>query len=116
MSYGIRVWGPTGLLELDENSFTVRVVYSGLVTKNAPANSGARSVLISIPGVTVANHAAVCLAIGDYASSTTEQSPYVCQFEPQVVAGGVRVWFGNRLQSSGMMGIGTQRLLVMRYA
>ena len=116
MSFGMRVWGPTGALELDENSFTVRVVYSGLITKNASNNVGVRSVLISIPGVTVANHAAVCLAIGEYASSTSEQNPYVCQFEPQVVAGGVRVWFGNRLQSSGMVAMGTQRLLVMRYA
>lgn len=31
MSYGARVWGPTGLLELDENSFTVRVVHSEIV-------------------------------------------------------------------------------------
>nr|DAV90174.1 MAG TPA: hypothetical protein [Bacteriophage sp.] len=29
MSFGARVWGPTGLLELDETSFTVRVIYSG---------------------------------------------------------------------------------------
>lgn len=46
MSFGARVWGPTGVLELDETSFTVGVTYSALVPKSA-----GRFVDISIPGV-----------------------------------------------------------------
>lgn len=33
MSSGLMIWGPTGNIEIDENSFTVRVVYSALVKK-----------------------------------------------------------------------------------
>lgn len=114
MSYGIRVWGATGNLELDENSFTVRVVYSGLVSRGVPNNSGPRNTYISIPGVSPSTHSAVCLPIGAYPQDPNAQNAYAVQFEPQVVEGGVYVWFGNRSHSTAVIGLGTQRLLVMK--
>lgn len=112
MSAGMRIWGPTGALELDETSFTVRVIYSGLVARN----SGVRNVFVSLPGVTPATHSAICLPIGAYPQDPNAQNAYAVQFEPQVVNDGVYVWFGNRnAPADAATGLSTQRLLVMRY-
>ena len=32
MSFGIRIWGADGALQVDENSFTIRIVLSIVVT------------------------------------------------------------------------------------
>lgn len=112
MSYGVRVWGPTGLLELDENSFTVRVVYSAVV---AFASGGNRYQNITIAGVSPSTHSAICIPIGAYPQDPSAQNLYAIQYEPQVYEGGVTVWFGNRAQPNGTVGLGQQRLLVMRY-
>lgn len=109
MSSGIRIWSATGALQLDENSFTVRVVYSALIT-----NAG-RSMDISIPGVSPINHTAICLPNVAWTNSNTAQSAFVSQFDAQVLDGVVRVWFSNRNMPNGRIGIGTQRLLVFRY-
>lgn len=109
MSSGLMIWGPTGNIEIDENSFTVRVVYSALV-KNSD-----RSVYIPISGVSPANHTAVCLPNVAWSNSNTAQNPSVSQFDAQVLDGGVRVWFSNRNMPSGQISVGTQRLLVLRY-
>lgn len=111
MSYGMRVWGPTGILELDENSFTVRIVYSGIVQAGVPAPG--RSRFISIPGVSPSTHSAVCVPISAY--DTSAQSNYSIQYTPIVSAGGVTVYFGNPATSTGPMGLSPQRLLVMRF-
>lgn len=108
MSEGMRIWGPTGSLELDENSFTVGVTYSVLVPKSA-----GRSVDIAVAGVSPSTHNAICLAVGPY--DTTAQFNSAIGFIPEVLNGVVRVWFGNRQSSSGPLGTTTQRLLVMRY-
>jgi len=63
MSFGMRIWGPTGKLELDENSFTVRIIYSGVV---AFITGGNRYINISIPGVSPSTHSAICIPIGAY--------------------------------------------------
>lgn len=112
MSFGIRIWGANGALELDENSFTVRVVYSAVV---AFVTGGNRSQTIPIAGVSAATHSAVCIPIGAYPQDPNAQNLSAIQYEPQVYDGGVVVWFGNRAQPSGTVGIGPQRLLVMRY-
>lgn len=112
MSYGERVWGPTGLLELDETSFTVRVIYSAVV---AFVSGGNRSQTIPIAGVSPSTHSAVCIPIGAYPQDPSAQNLYAIQYEPQVYEGGVIVWFGNRAQPSGTVGLGQQRLLVMKY-
>jgi hypothetical protein len=111
MSYGARVWGPTGLLELDETSFTVRVIYSEIVTAGIP--SPGRSRFISISGVDPLTHSAVCIPVVPY--DTTGQNIRAIQYTPIVSAGGVTVYFGNPGSSSGPIGINPQRLLVMRY-
>lgn len=115
MNYGIRVWGANGELELDESSFTVRVIYSALVNKDPPNSSGARNVYIPLPGVEPATHNAICIPSGAYPQDANAQNSYAAQFEPQVVSGGVYVWFCNRSQPNSVMALGTQRLLVMRY-
>lgn len=109
MTFAMRIWGPTGALELDENSFTVRVVYSALVSTSG------RSVYISIPGVTPTTHSGVCLPNGYWTNSSSGQDSTVSQFDVQILDGGVRVWFSNRNMPTGRIGVSTQRLLVMRY-
>ncbi len=111
MSYGVRAWGPTGLLELDENSFTVRIAYSEIVQAGVPAPGRTR--YISIPGVDPATHSAVCIPIAAY--DTSGQSNYAIQYTPIIVAGGVVIYFGNPSTSTGPLGLAPQRLLVMRY-
>lgn len=106
---GIRIWGPTGLLQLDENSFTVRVLYSALVSTSG------RSLYISIPGVSPETCTGVCLPNGYWSSSSSSQDATVSQFDVQVVENGVIVWFSNRNMSNGRIGVSTQRLLVLRY-
>lgn len=113
MSFGMRIWGATGKLELDETSFTVRVVYSGIVEAGVP--SPGRSRFISIPGVTPSTHSAVCIPIGSYPQDPNAQNNYAIQYEPEVNSGGVTVWFSNRMHSQAIIGLGQQRLLVMRY-
>jgi hypothetical protein len=115
MTYGVRTWGPTGLLELDESSFTVRVIHSSIVTRGPPISSGPRNVYIAIPGVEPSTHSAICIPSGAYPKDPNAQNPYAAQFEPQVVSGGVYVWFGNRYFTDSDMALGSQRLLVMRY-
>lgn len=109
MSSGMRIWGPSANLQIDENSFTVRVIYSALVT-----NSG-RSIYIPIAGVTPETCTAICLPNGYWSSSSTSQDATVSQFDAQVLNGGVTVWFCNRNMPTGRVGVSTQRLLVMRY-
>lgn len=112
MSYGIRMWGANGALELDETSFTVRVVYSAIV---AFTTGGNRSQTIPIAGVSPSTHSAVCIPTGAYPQDPSAQDLYAIQYEPQVYEGGVIVWFGNRAAPSGTVGLGPQRLLVMKY-
>lgn len=112
MSFGMRIWGPTGKLELDENSFTVRIIYSGVV---AFITGGNRYIYISIPGVSPSTHSAICIPIGAYPQDPNAQNNYAIQYEPVVNVGGVTVWFGNRSAPfDAINGLGPQRLLVMK--
>ncbi|MBJ2206106.1 hypothetical protein JFT33_05850 [Pseudomonas carnis] len=108
MSYGVRVWGPTGALELDETSFTVGVTFSALISKSA-----GRFIDISVPGVEPTKYSAVCVPVAPY--DTGGQFNSAIGFIPEILNGSVRIWFGNRQSSSGPLGSATQRLLVMRY-
>ncbi|MFK3605920.1 hypothetical protein [Pseudomonas sp. AP19] len=112
MSSGIRIWGAAGNLQLDENSFTVRVVYSALVTSIGQAD---RSLFIPIAGVKPSTHAGVCLPNAAWSNSNGSQSPQTSQYDAEIVDGGVRVWFGNRNQPTGRIGNSTQRVLVFKY-
>lgn len=111
MSFGARVWGPTGLLELDETSFTVRVSYSAIVQRVAGED---RSRFISIPGIAPATHSAVCIPVAAY--DTSAQNVASIQYTPIVNNGGVVLYFGHPDGAGGSpMGTAAQRLLVMRY-
>lgn len=109
MIAGLRIWGATGALELDENSFTVMVVYSAVIQSGGGQG---RSIFIPITAVEPSTHSAVCVPITDY--RTDGQSTAAIQYIPIVGAGGVTVFFGQP-NTTGPIGILTpQRLLVMR--
>lgn len=111
MSFGMRIWGPTGFLQMDENSFTVRIVYSSVVQKAAGEN---RTRFISIPGISPATHSAVCFPVGAY--DTSAQNIASIQYIPIVGNGGVTLYFGQPGTNEGApLGIGVQRLIVTRY-
>lgn len=112
MSFGMRIWGPTGFLELDENSFTVRVVYSVLVQR---ASGEARTRFIAISGIDPSTHSAVCIPVDNYGTDGTDQRNI--QYTPIVSNGGVTLYFGQPGAPEGApMGVlRTQRLIVMRY-
>jgi len=108
MSYGVRVWGADGALQLDETSFTMRQVLSVLVTLGG---GNGNNVTYSVPGCTPDNCIAVLLPIGPYV--TNDQ--FTVQFEPEILNGSVRVWAGHRTAVQGLFGAGTQRLIVSRF-
>lgn len=111
MSFGMRIWGANGALELDENSFTVRVVYSDLIIRTAGEG---RARFISIPGVVPATHSAVCVPVFNY--DTNAQDTRNIQYTPIVENGGVSVYFGQPSTNTGPIGVLVpQRLIVMRY-
>jgi hypothetical protein len=111
MSFGMRIWGPTGFLEMDENSFTVRIVYSSVVQKVAGEN---RTRWISIPGVSPSTHSAVCFPVAAY--DTSAQNIASIQYIPIVSEGGLTLYFGQPGTREGApLGIGPQRLIVTRY-
>lgn len=112
MSFGMRVWGPTGSLELDENSFTVRVVYSAIVQTGQPTPGRTR--YIAIPGVDPSTHSAVCIPVANYDTGGT--SIYAIQYTPILSPGGVTIYFGHPgAPSSAPTGLAPQRLIIMRY-
>lgn len=114
MSYGARVWGATGLLELDENSFSVRVIYSALVTRPA----GTNYIDIAVPGCSPSTCNAVSVPVSPYPADPSAQDLYAIQQEPEVLNGAVRVWFINRMiqgSASPAPALATQRVMVMRY-
>lgn len=107
MSYGLRIWGADGALQIDENSFTIRVVLSTTVT----FPNGARSSQdFSVPGITPSNGTATVIPIGAYGNVT--------QFETEVLNGVVRVYNWNRGFPAGTWTAtaGTMRLLVIRFS
>lgn len=111
MSFGMRIWGATGALELDETSFTVRLAHTSLVQKAAGED---RTRFISIPGISPATHSAVCFPVNFYDPSN--QTYYNIQYIPIVSVGGVTIYFGQPgTNASAPNGIGLQRLMVMRY-
>lgn len=108
MSFGMRIWGSDGALQLDESSFTMRVVLSAVVLRTE-FPKGQSFQVFSVPGVTPENTVAIVVPIGSYSSTAT-------QFETEVLTDSVRVY--NYLR--GFAGTNTSsatsmRLLVIRY-
>ena len=108
MTFGMRIKGPTGNVELDETSFTMRVVYSEIIT---PQTWGAKFIDIAIPGITPQNAAAFPTPI------QAVNSLYDAQVEPEILNGMVRVWRTIKGDPYNTSAITTtrQRLTVVRF-
>lgn len=108
MSFGMRIWGADGGLQLDETSFTIRVVLSEVVL-NSEFPAGQSYQTFSVPGISAANSAAIVVPIGTY-------QDYVTQFETEVLTDSVRVYnyirgYAGTFKSTAA----SMRLLVMRF-
>ena len=107
MSNGMRVWGADGALQLDENSFTIRVVLSTLVTFSDATKT---SQDFSVPGVGPGNGVAIVIPAGAYDINQQRQH------ETELVDGIARVYNHTRTYGSSTVSTGTMRLLVMRFS
>lgn len=107
MSYGIRIWGADGALQLDENSFTIRVVLSVQVTFALGASKGTQD--FAVPGVGPGNGTAIVIPIGTYSENQM-------QFETEMLDGVVRVYNYTRTYAASTTSSGTKRLIVMRWS
>jgi len=105
--YGLATWDENGVQQIGPASFTLRTVFSTLVTFPA----GGVSQTFSVPGVNPQNCIAVVVPIGPY---TTDQHIMV-QYEPEILTDQIRVWSGHRTAFEGQFGTGTQRLIVSRF-
>lgn len=102
----MRIWGADGALQIDENSFTIRVVLSTLVTFPIGPKS---SQDFSVPGVGPGNGTAIVIPNGAYDSSQM-------QFETEMLDGVVRVYNHTRTYAASTISSGTMRLIVMRWS
>lgn len=105
MSYGIRIWGADGALQLDENSFTIRVALSIQVT----FTPGKSNQDFAVPGVGPGNGTAIVVPIGPYPDSQM-------QFETEMLEGVARVYNYTRTYAASTSSSGTMRLIVMRWS
>jgi len=106
MSYGVRIWGADGALQIDENSFTIRVVLSTLVTFSGATKT---SQDFAVPGVGPGNGVAIVIPNGAYDETQT-------QFETELLDGVARVYNHTRTYAAGFVSFGTMRLIVMRFS
>lgn len=115
MPYGMRIWGPDGSLQLDENSFTLRMVLSAVVANSGwtitDRSKGFGYKDFTAEEVTPANACATVVPIGAYSNDTT-------QFETEVLNGMVRVYNYNRGFTAGSWAANapSMRLMVMRFS
>ncbi|WP_455807819.1 hypothetical protein [Pseudomonas koreensis] len=102
----MRVWGADAALQLDENSFTIRVVLSTLVTFSGTTKT---SQDFAVPGVGPSNGVAIVIPAGAYDGNQR-------QHETELVDGIARVYNHTRTYGSSTVSTGTMRLLVMRFS
>ena len=107
MSYGARIWGADGALQVDENSFTMRIVLSTLVTF---ANNTKTSQDFSAPGSDASNSVAIVIPNGPYSETSS------FQFETEMLSGVARVYNHTRTFAASLSTSGTMRLMVIRFA
>ncbi len=107
MSFGMRMWGADGALQMDENSFTMRVVMSTVVTfaNNTKANQD-----FSVPGSDASNSVAIVIPMGPYNEGAS------FQFETEMLSGVARVYNYTRTFAASLSTSGTMRLMVIRFA
>lgn len=106
-SYGVRIWGADGVLQLDENSFTIRVALSMLVT--FPVGGSKANQDFAVPGVGPGNGTAIVVPVGAYSDSQL-------QFETELLDGVARVYNHTRTFAASTTANGTMRLIVMRFS
>lgn len=107
MAHGMRIWGADGVLQVDENSFTMRVVLSTLVT----FATGAKATQdFSAPGSDASNSVAIVIPTGPYNESSS------FQFETEMLSGVARVYNYTRTFAASLSTSGTMRLMVIRFA
>ena len=106
MSFGMRIWGGDGALQLDENSFTIRVMLSTLVT--FPVGGSKTNQDFSVPGAGPANGSVIVIPVGAYSDSQL-------QFETELLDGVARVYNHTRGFAASTIASGTMRLIVMRF-
>lgn len=104
MSHGMRIWGADGALQLDENSFTFRLVLSTLVT----FNSGKTTQDFSVAGCNPSNSVAFVVPNGPVTSNQR-------QFETEMLDGVARVYNYTRGFEASSVSFGTMRLFVSRF-
>ncbi|MEE4332317.1 hypothetical protein V2J70_02350 [Pseudomonas alliivorans] len=102
----MRIWGADGALQIDENSFTIRVVLSTLVTFSGTAKT---SQDFAVPGVGPGNGVAIVIPNGIYDQNQK-------QFETELVDGVARVYNHTRTFAASTVSSGTMRLIVMRFS
>lgn len=107
MAYGMRVWGGDGALQLDENSFTMRVVLSTLVSFST---AGKTTQDFGAPGCDASNSVAIVIPIGAYDEGGARQ------FETEMLSQVVRVYNYTRTFAASLSASGTMRLMVIRFA
>lgn len=107
MSHGMRIWGGDGVLQIDENSFTMRIVLSTLVT--FPDNNKT-NVDFSVPGSDASNSVAIVIPVGPYNEALS------FQFETEMLSGVARVYNYTRTFAASLSTNGTMRLMVIRFA
>ncbi|WP_426160219.1 hypothetical protein [Pseudomonas sp. TSRC2-2] len=103
----MRIWGADGSLQLDENSFTIRVALSVQVTFALGASKGTQD--FAVPGVGPGNGTAIVIPIGTYSQNQM-------QFETEMLDGVVRVYSYTRTYAASTTSSGTMRLIVMRWS
>ncbi|MDH0745303.1 hypothetical protein N5D61_05130 [Pseudomonas sp. GD03842] len=107
MAYGMRIWGADGALQLDENSFTMRIAASYLVTFSGSAK---QSQVFSAAGCNQQNAVAVMVPIGVY-NSTARQHKAVLNND-----GTVTVYnYLTENPAINNVSTGTMRLMVVRF-
>lgn len=106
-NYGMRIWGADGALQIDENSFTIRVALSTLVTFALGASKGSQD--FAVPGVGPGNGTAIVVPTGAYSASQM-------QFETEMLDGVARVYNHTRTFAASTTSSGTMRLIVMRWS
>ena len=103
----MRIWGADGALQLDENSFTCRVVLSVVVAFPPPA--GVKSYQdFSVPGCNASNSIAVMVPIGPYTDNDL-------QLETEMLTDVARVYNYCRTYASSNSVANTMRLNVIRF-
>lgn len=103
----MRIWGADGALQVDENSFTMRVVLSTLVTFS---NSGKTNQDFAVAGSDASNSVAIVIPIGPYDENSAKQ------FETEMLSGVARVYNHTRTFEASLFTSGTMRLMVIRFA